>query len=198
MKRLAIIITVALLLTVPSGPVAAQWGTAPGSIFPSAMGNLNALFSGQDPIAPAPGSIFPSAMGNLNALFSEQDPIAPAPSWVSSWALDRLDSMLAGTEPTLPPMSWGGDWTQPSSLVSPLFDFLGNQFSTDPGDFDFDFTPPSVPGVYIGIFGEYTGMSNTSGSTTITAFPGQQPLIETQQFGWADQTRRWEYFFEVQ
>jgi len=196
MKRLAIIITVALLLTVPSGPVAAQWGTGPGSIFPSAMGNLNALFSGQDPIAPAPGSIFPSAMGNLNALFSEQDPIAPAPSWVFPWALDRLDSMLAGTEPTLPPMSWGGDWTQPSSLVSPLFDFLGNQFSADPGDFDF--TPPAVPGVYIGGFFQYTGMSDTSSSTIITGIPGQQPVIDFQQSGWADQMQSWSYFFDVQ
>ena len=173
MKRLAIIITVALLLTVPSGPVAAQWGTAPGSIFPSAM-------------------------GNLNALFSEQDPIAPAPSWVSSWALDRLDSMLAGTEPTLPPMSWGGDWTQPSSLVSPLFDFLGNQFSTDPGDFDFDFTPPDVPGVYIGGFFQYPGTSDTSSSTIITGIPGQQPVIDFQQSGWADQMQSWSYFFDVQ
>ena len=173
MKRFAIMIAVALFLTVPSGPVAAQWGTGTGSIFPPAMSSLNALFGGQEPISPAPAG-------------------------VSSWALDRLGSMLAGTEPTLPPMSWGGDWTQPSSLVFPMFDFLDKQLSTDFSDFNFDFTPPAAPGVYIGGFFQYTGMSDTSSSTIITVTPGQQPVIDFQQSGWADQMQSWNYFFDIQ
>lgn len=178
MKKMVIMIAAMVLLTVHSGPVAAQ----NGGIFSYAW----------DRLSDGPGGQGAKETPLFQQLFGGLNPVGPGK--VSTSMMDRLDSMMPGTTTTLPPISWGGTVAAPGSMISTMFHSLDDRNTSDNGFF---FSPPTEPGVYIGSFRERTGVISSGSSTVITGFPKQQPLFDLQQYGSSDSEKVRSYYYKI-